>query len=91
MSEETAKIARAIIGSRLDHCNAPLIGMSDANFNELQRVQNTLVRDVTDANGRDHVKPVQAKLHWLPIRARITFRILTRRFKSYVTRISLLI
>ena len=34
--------AVAIVGSRLDYCNSVLYGMSQANINRLQRVQNIL-------------------------------------------------
>jgi len=40
---DTAKaMAVAIAGSRLDYCNSVLHGMSQANINRLQRVQNIL-------------------------------------------------
>ena len=76
MSEETAKmLACTIDGSRMDYCSALLTGMSDTNFNKLQWVQNTLASVVTGVNRCDHITPVLAKLHWLPIWARITFNI----------------
>ena len=44
---DTAKaMAVAIVGSRLDYCNSVLYGMSQANINRLQRVQNILARVV---------------------------------------------
>ena len=47
----TAKaMAAAIVGSRLDYCNSVLYGMSQADINRLQRVQNVLVRVVEHAH-----------------------------------------
>ena len=76
-------VACAIVGSRLDYCNSVLAGMSDANFKKLERVQYSLARVVTcmPVYSRDHMIPVLAKLHWLPIRARVSFKIATTVFK----------
>ena len=60
MSAETAKmVACTIVSSRLDYCNSVLAGMSDSNFNRLERVQYALARVVTGmfASSRDHIKP----------------------------------
>ena len=73
--------ASAIVGSRLDYCNAILVGISEANLKKLQCVQNTLAQVVTGTRRRDHIQPVLADLHWLPIRARITYKIATLVFK----------
>ena len=82
LSKDTAcVVASAIVGSRLDYCNALLVGISKTNFDKLQRVQNTLARIVTETCRRDHISPVLADLQWLPIRARITYTIATLVFK----------
>ena len=67
-------IACAIVSSRLDYCNALLAGMSEYNLDKLQRVQNTLAHVIIGLRTRDHMTPALTKLHWLPIRARITFK-----------------
>ena len=86
MSKDTAHVsARSIIGSRLDYCNALLAGMSEQNLNKIQRVQNSLARVVTGTRRRDHITPVIADLHWLPVRARITFKICTLVYNVRVT------
>ena len=74
----TAKIvACTIVSSRFDYCNALLAGMSEFNLNKLQHVQNTLAHVVTGLCRRDHITPALKELHWLPIRARITFKVVT--------------
>ena len=55
--------------------------MSDANFDKLQRVQNSLARVVAGTRRRDHITPVLAQLHWLPVKARVIFKIATMVFK----------
>ena len=82
MSKDTAcTVASAIVGSRLDYCNATLVGISEANLNKLQCVEITLARVVTGTRRHDHILPVLADLHWLPIHARITYKIATLMFK----------
>ena len=67
LSKDTAcTVASAIVGSRLDYCNALLVGIPEANLDKLQRVQNTLARVVTGTRRRDHISPVLADLHCLP-------------------------
>ena len=82
MSKDTAcTVSSTIVGSRLNYCNAILVGISEANLDKLQVVQNTLARVVTGSRRRDHISPVLADLHWLPIRARITYKVATLVFK----------
>ena len=88
MSTETAKmVACAIVSSMIDSCNSVLVGMSKANVNKLEDVQYALARMVTGiaAYSRDHVTQVFAKLHWLSIRARISFKISMMEFKIRLT------
>ena len=76
LSKDTAcLVASAIVGSRLDYCNTLLVGISEANLDKLEHVQNTLARIVTGTCRRDHISPVLPDLHWLSIRARITYKI----------------
>ena len=58
-----------------------LVVISEINLNTLKCVQNTLARGVTGTRRRDHILPVLADLHWLPIRARVTYKIATLVFK----------
>ena len=48
----------------------------------LQSVQNTAARFITQTRKYDHIKPVLKDLHWLPIRSRIEYKILTMVHKS---------
>ena len=77
MSKDIAcTVASAIVGSRLDYCNAILVGISEVNLNKCS-VQNILARVVMGTHRRHHISPVLADLNWLPIRARITYKIAT--------------
>ena len=49
---------------------------------KLQYVQNTAARIITRTRKFDHITPVLADLHWLPVSYRIVFKILLLAFKS---------
>ena len=49
--------------------------MSSLNFDKLQLVQNTLARIVTLTRKRDQIRPSLKRLHWLPIRRRVDFKV----------------
>jgi len=75
-------VACSIVGSRIDYCNALLVGMSDSNFKKLQRVQNTLARVLLRLSRSDHITPALMELHWLPVKYRVTFKLATLTFKT---------
>jgi len=75
-TEHTSKaMAVAIVGSRLDYCNSVLYGMSQANINRLQRVQNILARVVERPAWTVSSLDIRRDLHWLPVNHRITFKL----------------
>ena len=48
LRETTNMVICVIVSSRHDYCNSVLAGMSSANLDRLQRVQNTLACVVTE-------------------------------------------
>ena len=83
LSEGTANlIASALVSSRLDYANACLFGISNKNLSRIQRIQNTLARVVTFSRSRSSTAPLLKHLHWLPVSARIHFKIALLTFKS---------
>jgi hypothetical protein len=92
ISEDAAKtIACSMIGGRLDHCNSVLYHMSVSNIKKLQLVQNSIARIFTGWRLSNHITPVLADLHWLPVQYRIqcklaviTFKVLTTHEPSYL-------
>ena len=76
-------LANALVSSRLDYCNSLYYGLPDTSINRLQRVQNSLARVVLPSiKYHDHITPALQKLHWLPVKDRITFKIATLTFKT---------
>jgi hypothetical protein len=86
ISADTAKIvASALVGSRLDYCNALLYGTTMMNIRKLQRVQNLLARTVMQANRRTDIEGLLSELHWLPVAARIDYKVALLTYKTLTT------
>ena len=69
-------IACCIVGPKLDYCNSLLINIPASTLQKLQRVQNNLARVVCGVS--KFLRPSEDllhKLHWLPIRQRIYYKI----------------
>ena len=80
--EALVTVVHAFVTSRIDYCNSLLYGISDYNINRLQRIKKSVARIVTNTRKYDHITPILKKIHWLPIRQRIHFRILLITYKS---------
>jgi hypothetical protein len=55
---------------------------SDMASNRLQLVLNTAARILTRTKTFDHITPVLASLHWLPVKARADFKVLLSTYKK---------
>ena len=75
-------VIHAFITSRLDYCNALYFGVSHSSLARLQLVQNAAARLLTGVRKREHITPILASLHWLPVHFRVHFKILLFVFKS---------
>ena len=83
LSQGTAnEIACSIVSSRLDYCNSVLFNTSASNIDRLQRLQNNLARIVCCAPARASAAPLLQKLHWLPIKHRINYKIACLSFSA---------
>ena len=77
-----AKLMNANITSYLYYCNAILLGCADGLFIRLERVHNMAARLVTLTPECDHINPILRELHWLPVKERVKFKVLTYIYKA---------
>ena len=80
--DATKTLVQAYITSRLDYCNSLLYGAPASHLYRLQKVQNYAARIVMKIPKRNHITPVLAKLHWLPVRQRVEFKVLLYVYKA---------
>ena len=69
----------------LDYANSILYGIPAKHISRLQCTQNTLARVVTGKRYTDSSPSILKELHWLPIDARVKFKIATLIFKALNT------
>ena len=79
--QSTESLIHAFISSHLGYCNSLLYGLPNCSLIKLQRVQNACGRLIFAECSYCHITPLLIKLHWLPIRSRIVFKILLLTFK----------
>jgi len=76
-------LLHAFVFTRLDYCNSILYGLPKCHLKKLQSVQNSAGRLFGGLRKFDHITPlIRDQLHWLPITARIDFKIALLTYKS---------
>ena len=87
LSQDVAHtLARSMVISKLDYCNAVLQGAPKTSVAILQRVQNSLARLVLQQKKFASAKPLLRSLHWLPVEQRITFKLAITTYKVRSTK-----
>ena len=68
--------------SRIDYCNSLLAGLPLSLISNYQREKNCAARLVVRASSNVHTTPILAQLRWLPVHARISYKIACLCFSS---------
>jgi hypothetical protein len=80
--DATKRLMSAFVLSRMDYCNSLFVGLPNTLLDKLQRAQNNAARIVLRKRKVDHAKPLLRELHWLPVRARIEFKVASLCYRS---------
>ena len=76
LSDSCAKtITVALVLSRVDYCSSVLVGLPSTSLKPLSSALCTAARVVTSSSSRCHVTHLLRELHWLPIQARIHYKL----------------
>ena len=75
-------LVHAFVSSRLDNLNSLLVGLPEKTLQKLQVVQNNAARLVLRKKRRDRATPLRKALHWLPINARVNYKVCLLSFKA---------
>ena len=79
--DQLKTIVNSIIVCKLDYGNGLFYGIDEKLLDDLQRIQNAAGKAVYGLYKHDHVGTTLQKLHWLPVRERINYKILLIVFK----------
>ncbi len=79
---DAEKLVHAFMTSRLDYCNALLGGCPVSSINKLDIAHIAAPRVLTRSRKYDHITPILQSLHWLPIKFRISYKILLLAYKA---------
>ena len=76
ITQESMKtLVHFLIISRINYCNSLLYGISEESLDKLHRVQNAAARLIFGLRKYDNISKYLIKLHWLPVRWRIKYKI----------------
>ena len=82
--ETCHNVIRSLVLQRLDYGNILLVGSTASDIQRLQLLQNWAARLMFQVGRRDHVSPLLRKLHWLPMKQRIHFKVLCFVYKWFI-------
>ena len=77
-----AKLVHSFISSKLDNLNSLLINIPAYQLKRLQLIQNNAARIVMRIGLHMHISETLQDLHWLPMKARIDYKVLLLTFKA---------
>ena len=71
----------SFVTSKLDYCNSLFAALPDDKVYRLQQIQNHAARLIKQIPTKESITPVLKELHWLPVKARIEYKILVQTYQ----------
>ena len=84
--DATEILVLSLVISHLDYCNVILYGTADSELRKMQRIQNMCAKLVLNRRKYDSCKQALFDLHWLPVKTRIQFKLLSFMYNCSVGR-----
>ena len=78
-------IATSLVQSKLDYCNSLYLNLPSHHLQKLQVIQNNMARAVSCKRKFDHITPTLYSLHWLKIKQRIEYKIISLTYTALQT------
>jgi hypothetical protein len=75
-------VGTSLVQSKLDYCNSLYYNLPAYQIDRLQSIQNCLARTVCRTSKFSHITPTLQSLHWLKVRERIEYKILSLTYSS---------
>ena len=69
-------LVHSFITCKVDNLNSLLSGIPDYASHRVQMVLSNSAHLLTHTDSKDHITPVLKEWHWLPVEARIDYKIL---------------
>ena len=79
--KSTETLVHGLVHSHIDFCNGLFTEIPAYQINKLQRVQNHAARVVLSSSHDQPSAVLLKQLHWLPVKARIMFKVLVMVFR----------
>ena len=78
-------LINSLIISKIDYCNSLYHNLPANQLKKLQNILHRGARLITGSSRRDRITPILIDLHWLPIKARIEYKICVITFLALKT------
>ena len=75
-------LVHSLIVSKIDYCNSQLVGLPKVTLKKVQSILNRAARLIYSLPPQVPTTPFLMKLHWLPVKARVEFKICLITFRA---------